>query len=67
MSHDDRHDASRGPDVQQPEPGDSTDEETLEVNPELHPTATDDLPDEGAGDAGRSGTERQKTPDHKGS
>ncbi len=49
MSHDDKHEVSRGPDVQQPEPGDSTDEAEIEVNPELHPSAIDDLPDVGTG------------------
>ena len=61
MAHDDQHGASRGPDVQQPDPGDSTDEAEIEVNPELHPSATDDLP-EVDDDAGGSGGDQRTIP-----
>ncbi len=43
MTDHDHPDTSNGPDTEPSHPGEDTDPEVLAVNPEVHPSAIDDL------------------------
>ena len=62
MTDHDRPDTSNGPDTEPSHPGEDTDSEILEVNPEVHPSAIDDF-DGGDADKQSGAGEKQ----HKGS
>ena len=62
MTDRDHPDTSNGPDTEPSHPGADTDSEVLAVNPEVHPSAIDDLDGDDA-DERRDTGEKQ----HKGS
>ncbi len=62
MTDHDHPDTSNGPDVEPSHPGEDTDPEVLEVNPEVHPTAIDDFEEDDADgrERGEGGRQEQQ-------
>ena len=60
MTDRDQPDTSNGPDTEPTHPGEDTDPEILAVNPEVHPSAIDDLDDDDADERSGSGEKQHK-------
>lgn len=60
MTDRDHPDTSNGPDTEPSHPGEDTDSEVIAVNPEIHPTAIDDLDEDQSVDRGDGGEKRPR-------